>query len=280
MTQTDNHVLLRPETRNARTVRRWGVVTALGAALFVILSAYSYLSNTGQNDEIRAGEERLSKQSEVITKQNAAIGQVCKVAGGKVETDPAAREYCSRVESGLPAVPLPATASVEPPAGVQYTRTEGRCYVVVGLTNGVVNRLGPFCGADGSVGPTGPTGPSGEPGPTGVSGEPGRSGVPGPAGPAGPGIRSVSTSADRCYVDILLTDDTTQSVGPFCGGPLPEFTVTENGTRKRCVHDGDDNGVPNYTCTPITPPQTTTTEVTTTTTTTTATLPLLPLGSR
>jgi hypothetical protein len=41
----------------------------------------------------------------VIAKQNDVIGQVCRVAGGEVDKDAQARQYCLRVESGLPAVP-------------------------------------------------------------------------------------------------------------------------------------------------------------------------------
>lgn len=93
-----------PERSRAR-MRRWGIAAITGALLFVSLVVYTYLSNTGQDERIRRNEQKLTEQSQVITKQNEAIGQVCRVAGGEVDKDAQARLYCTRVESGLPAVP-------------------------------------------------------------------------------------------------------------------------------------------------------------------------------
>jgi hypothetical protein len=250
-----------PDVRRAqRKSRSWGIAAIAGLLIVGAGLIYLVVTSNQQNTKI-------STLSSVINRQNDLYGQVCRLAGGQVNTDPAAREACARVERGEPAVPIPVVVTGQkgdPGVGVLNTRQLDRCFIEVTLTNGVSTRFGPFCGADGMIGPTGPTGPTGGPGATGESGAPGR------PGERGLGIATVRTASNPCLVDVVLTDDSVRTVGPFCGPPLGEFTMTdENGAVRRCVRDGGSDTSPNYACRPQ---QTTTT----TPTTTTAGLPLIP----
>lgn len=253
-----------PDVRRAQhRSQAWGLVAV--ASLLIFSGFMVYLVITSQKQD-----SRISTLASVIDQQNNLYGQVCKLAGGQVSSDPAAKEACARVERGEPAVPIPVVVTGapgrngEPGVGVLGTRQLDRCFIEVTLTNGISTRFGPFCGADGMIGPTGQPGPTGE------------SGVPGHPGPGGLGIAAVRTASNPCLVDVVLTDDSTRTVGPFCGPPLGEFTMTEeNGGVKRCVRDGGGDTAPNYTCRPVTP-ATTTTTMTVSTTAPTTTPRLIP----
>lgn len=256
-----------PDVQRAqRKSRTWGVATVALLLIFGAGLIYLVLAS-GQQDS------RINSLAGVIEQQNDLYGQVCKLAGGQVDTDPAAREACARVERGEPAVPIPVVVTGVPGqkgdegVGIRYTRQLDRCFIEVALTNGAVGRFGSFCGADGT---------SGAPGPTGVSGDPGTSGLPGRPGVNGDmgiGVADVRTASNPCLVEVALTDGTTRTVGPFCGPPLGEFTMTEaNGESKRCVRDGGNDTAPNYACRAEGAASTTVV----TTTTTAARLPLIP----
>lgn len=237
-----------PDVQRAqRKSRTWGITAITLLLLVGVGLAYLVIANSQQDD-------RLSALAGVIDQQNNLYGQVCRLAGGQINTDPAAREACARVERGEPAVPIPVVVTGargeegDPGVGILYTRQIDRCFIEVMLTNGTAGRFGSFCGADGPIGPTGPTGP------TGVSGEPGATGEPGKSvkGDPGVGIATVRTAANPCLVEVVLTDGATRTVGPFCGPPLGEFTMTEeNGQSKRCVRDGGSDTAPNYACRPV-----------------------------
>jgi hypothetical protein len=254
-----------PDVRRAqRKSRGWGI-TAAALMLAVGLGVIYLVVSSGQQDN------RISALAGVIDKQNNLYGQVCKLAGGQVNTDPAAREACARVERGEPAVPIPVVVTGVPGrdgdrgVGILYTRQIDRCFVEVVLTSGATSRFGSFCGADGPTGSPGPTGVSGEPG---ASGEPGQPGV---TGARGTGVADVRTAANPCMVDVVLTDNTTRTIGPFCGPPMGAFTMTEeNGQVKQCVRDGGSDTAPHYTCRPAA------TGTTETTATTTTAMPLIP----
>lgn len=79
-----------PQETAQRKMVRWGAVATAGVLAVVTLTVYSLTA--------------INRQDKVIQRQNEAIAQVCRVAGGRVDTDPSARVYCRRVESGLPAV--------------------------------------------------------------------------------------------------------------------------------------------------------------------------------
>lgn len=254
-----------PDVRRAqRKSRTWGF-TAVGLLLLVGIGLAYLVVAYGQQDS------RISTLAGVIDRQNDLYGQVCKLAGGQVNTDPAAREACARVERGEPAVPIPVVVTGaqgekgDPGVGILYTRQIDRCFIEVTLTNGTTGRFGSFCGTDGPIGPTGPVGPTGVSGEPGATGEPGKPGKP---GDPGVGIATVRTATNPCLVEVVLTDGGTRTVGPFCGPPLGEFTMTEeNGQSKRCVRDGGSDTAPNYACRPVT---------TSPAPTTTATPPLIP----
>lgn len=245
--------------KGKRGMRLWGAIIAAALAVIVIALVYLLTSNS---DNATA----LTQQNSVITQQNALIRQVCQLAGGQINVDPSAAEACTRVQRGEPAVtsPVVLTGAQGLPGqngsngvGIAYARQLDRCNVEIGLTNGVANRFGPFCGTDGSIGPTGPTGETGPSGPIGPTGDQGVPGQSGQNGQAGTGVADVATSADRCYVDVKLTDGTTRTVGPFCGPPLGSFTMTlSDGSTQSCTRDGGADTAPNYRC--VTPTVTTT----------------------
>lgn len=235
--------------------RVWGVAAVV--SLLVFTGGLLYLLVTSQKQDTK-----LTTLASVIDHQNNLYGQVCKLAGGQVDSDPTAREACARVERGEPAVPIPVVVTGAPGQkgdsgiGILYTRQIDRCFIEVALTSGTATRFGSFCGADGPPGSLGPTGPSGEPG---ISGEPGK---PGLTGASGVGVADVRTASNPCMVEVALTDGSTRTVGPFCGPPFGEFTMTEeNGASKRCVRDGGADSAPNYACRPVTTTTTTTTGI-------------------
>lgn len=265
--------------RSRRRTKIWGAVFAAFGAALIVGVIVALVGNTDQDIQ-------LAQQGEVIQKQQALFGQVCRVAGGQVNVDTEAKAACERVQRGESAVPIAAPINGTNGIGVAYARQVDRCYVEIGLTSGSSNRVGPFCGEPGIPGSTGPTGASGQPGvtgpsgPTGTTGAPGESGQPGVTGPSGPtgaagsngvGIADVRPSADRCYVDVVLDNGTTRTVGPFCGPPLAGLTLSgpEIGNLT-CTRDGGADTMPNYTCSaPPSEPPTTTQETVTETTTTT-----------
>lgn len=103
-----HHSPVSPECAKQRMVR-WAAVTAVGAVGVTALAIYSLAA--------------ISRQDEVIDRQNDVIAQVCRVAGGRVEGDPSTRLYCERVASGLPAVDRPVDV-VAPPTGVTVCPSE------------------------------------------------------------------------------------------------------------------------------------------------------------
>lgn len=243
--------------RSGRATRVALAALALGLAVVVVVAVLLVVGNQAQNQQIdtqaqqiRVNATTLDQLGAVVTQQNDLFRQVCQVAGGEVAKNPAAQQVCQRVQRGEPAVPTPVVAPKDG-VGIDYTRQLDRCYIEVGLTNHQVNKFGPFCGADGQPGPTGVTGPTGAAGP---SGQDGAAGPTGAQGPAGIGIATVVTSPDHCYVDVTLTDNSVHTVGPFCGPPVGEYTMTlADGTGQHCVRAGGPDTAPNYTCTLVTP---------------------------
>lgn len=129
---------LPPETsnddmeRNRKSLYRSGIVAVIGALISIGLVFYTFAANSDQDRRIQDGEQRLAEQTQVIEKQNIVIGQVCKVAGGQVdETD--VQQYCSRVESGLPAVPIAINVGVK------------RCDLDLRLADGSTTVVGVLC---------------------------------------------------------------------------------------------------------------------------------------
>jgi hypothetical protein len=252
--------------RATRRMRAWAL--AVVALLLVPIGMAVFLLGRDAKQDTK-----ISTLGTVIDRQSDLYGQVCRLAGGQVDANAQAKEACERVERGEQAVPVPAVVTGEPGepgargdagVGVRYTRQIDRCYVEIALTNGAISRFGPFCG---DPGPSGQPGQSGQPGPTGTSGEPGEDGRDGPTGEPGPsgqpgvagtdgapgvGILDVRTSANACLVDVLLDDGGSRTVGPFCGPPLGEFTMSEtDGSRKVCRRDGGSDAAPNYACAPV-----------------------------
>lgn len=241
----------RRATKVALALLTGGLTVALVMATLLIVGNHAQNQQiSAQDQEIRANATTLGQLGAVVVQQNDLFRQVCQVAGGQVDKNPAAQQVCERVQRGEPAVPTPAAAPKDG-VGIDYTRQLDRCYIEVGLTNHQVNKFGPFCGADGAPGPTGQTGPTG---PSGINGQDGATGAPGATGPAGVGIATVVTSPDHCYVDVTLTDNSVHTVGPFCGPPVGEYTMTlADGTQQHCVRDGGADTAPNYTCTLVAP---------------------------
>lgn len=251
--------------RMRQRTRRWGAGTLAAAAVALTVGVYLMVNVDRQG-------ERIDTLGQVVDRQNDLFAQVCRLAGGQVDTAPAAKDACERVERGEPAVPVPVAVTGEPGepgVGVGYTRQLDRCFIEVGLTNGAVSRFGPFCGADGTIGPSGPPGPTGVSGQPGVSGEPGE---PGRTGARGVSIADVRKSANSCFVDVVLddADATVHTVGPFCGPPMGEYTMRRaDGGTEWCRRDGGADTAPHYQCVMVTP---------TTTSATPPPLVVLPTG--
>lgn len=272
--------------RSQRKAKWWGAIGGAFASAVLVVLILLVIGDRGQDAKLAETGKMVGDQGDVITRQNAVIGQICHIAGGQLNTDPKAKDACERVQRGELAVPAPAAVTGVPGAngvGISYARQLDRCFVEVGLTSGSASRFGPFCGERGMPGSTGPTGASGAPGntgpagPTGATGETGAtgvSGVPGPAGANGVGIANVAPSADRCFIDVTLTDGSVRTVGPFCGPPAGQirFSGPQMGTQE-CARDGGTDAYPFYTCSAATPsatepaPTVTATETTTQTTT-------------
>lgn len=231
-----------------RRTHFWGAVTAAFIALFLVGGALLYV-------KVEDGDSRIDAYGQALANYDIVVGQMCQVAGGQINTDPAAKTWCERVQRGEPAVPLPAdvvTREGAPGVGLAYTRQVDRCYIEVGLTSGVSNRYGPFCGDPGPTGPTGQTGATGPTGPTGETGQPGETGSAGPTGERGPegatGVGIADVRANGCNVDVVLTDGSVKTVGPFCS-PFGSWTVTRSdGSVERCTRDGGQDSAPNYRC--------------------------------
>lgn len=250
------------ETTRARAIKRargWAVVGGVFGALALAAGAFLYGAATNRGY--------------VIAQQNALIDSGCKLAGGKVAQDPELHTACTRIAQGKPAVPVDAIPPRDGPRGVgiESARQVDRCYIEVVLTDGTRSRYGSFCGRNGQPGKAGPTGPTGVPG---------TNGQPGGEGPPGVGVADVR--ADGCNVVITLTDGSTRVVGPFCGPPVPEYTVNNpDGSAVHCRRDGGSDTAPVYTCEQTRPPATTpptATETETETVTPTTTAPTeLPL---
>lgn len=246
-----------PETSQAKSTRRrthfWGALLAAFMAAILIGGALLYAM-------IHDNENKIDAQGQALANYDIVVGQMCDVAGGQVNTDPAAKTWCDRVARGEPAVPLPAGVVAQegqPGVGVAYTRQVDRCYIEVGLTSGVSNRYGPFCGDPGPTGPTGATGPTGPTGETGLPGETGEAGPTGDRGATGDqGVGIADVRANGCNVDVVLTDGTTKTVGPFCS-PFGSWTVTRpDGSVERCTRDGGQDSAPNYRCEIVSGPTT------------------------
>lgn len=240
-------------TRSKRHARTWAIAF-LCLASSVLTGAILYVLDN-QNAVYAYGN--------AVNEGNAAIAPLCDAAGAKATVDANAQRACENVSSGRPAIPLPAdVASAAPGAdgvGISSSRQVDRCYVEISLTNGARNRFGPFCGPRGSTGPSGPTGATGVTGATGAGGEVGPTGERGSDGTNGQdaapavSIREVRTSG--CMVDVIMTDGSTQTVGPFCGPPPSEQTrVYGDGSEERCTRDGGSDTAPRYACSVAPPP--------------------------
>lgn len=266
MTTIDEPLAVSPARAAYQRMKLWALV--FGGALLVVLGGAAALFFTASDATTRA-----DAYGGVLNEQNGVIEAQCEAAGPSVaQADVKAQQACENVSRGLPPVPLP--ENVAPPAdgadgiGISYTRQVDRCYVEVGLTDGSNSRFGPFCGAPGPTGPTGASGSTGPTGPTGPSGENGTDGTDGEDAPPAVGIRDIQTNG--CMVDVVLTDDSVRTVGPFCGSPPGEYTeVRPDGSEKHCRRDGGADTSPRYVCT--------TTEPTATEPTVTTTDELLPL---
>jgi len=264
---------LSPKTARRRT-RRAGAITILALSVAVVAALFSYLHNHRQDSEINANAQRLAiathQLNGVLDQQNMIIGQVCRIAGGQVNRNATAANACRRVAAGKPAVPTPspAIAPISAP-GIDFVTQDGPCYLDIVLTNHVVNRLGPLCGAAGASGQPGVSGSAGATGVPGVTGQPGEIGQPGATGQPGDagatgipgadgvGITDVSTSADRCFVTVSLSDGSTRSLGPFCGAPATAITLTlSDGSVQACSRSGGDDANPAYSCSAVPPPTT------------------------
>jgi uncharacterized protein (UPF0333 family) len=241
-----------------------GAVGLLGLMVVLIAVIAGYVINRSQNEQIDANATSNSALTSALNQQNAIIGQVCQVAGGQVSRNTQAAEACERVAKGQPAVVTPIVVTGQPGAtgpsgiGIDHVEQDGQCYINVILTNHSTSRFGPFCGVDGQPGETGPTGPTGETGPAGPTGANGADGQNGATGPQGVGIASLTDSSDRCYVTVNLTNGTTQTLGPFCGSPAANITLTlSDGSVQDCARSGGTDDQPDYSCT-VPPPPTTT----------------------
>jgi hypothetical protein len=261
--------------KSKRKTKLWGAVAAATGAAVVVAAILMFIGDAGQDSKIATNTATINAQGDVITRQNAVIGQICQLAGGQVNADPKAKDACERVSRGELAVPAAAPVTGAPGVGIAYARQLDRCFVEVGLTSGSTSRFGPFCGdpgTPGSTGPSGPTGESGAPGSIGPTGETGAAGPTGPTGERGPdgvGIANVAPSANRCFVDITLTSGEVRTVGPFCGPPVGAFTMSGPQIgQQSCTRAGGEDTSPNYSCSAVPPLETSTPTITETETTT------------
>jgi hypothetical protein len=266
-TSTSGHGVTQETAR--RRARRAGAVTAIGIVAAVLAVLGGILINYNQNQRIAADTQNTNSLSSVVAQQNAIIGQVCSLAGGQVSRSAQAAQACQRVAVGQPAVPAPPAQGIPgaagvPGLGIDHVEQDGLCYVNVILTNHSTSRFGPFCGAAGASGAPGPTGVPGPTGAAGPTGDPGTTGQPGAAGQDGKpgvGIANLSNSADRCFVTVTLTDGSSRTIGPFCGSPATQITLTlSDGVVQNCVRSGGTDSAPAYSCS--TPPPPTTVPVT------------------
>lgn len=237
-------------TRARRRTRGWAIAfLCLASSMLTAVILY-----------VVDNQNAVYAYGNAVNEGNAAIAPLCDAAGPKATVDATAQRACENVSSGRPAIPLPADVDSPEPGtdgvGISSSRQVDRCYVEIRLTNGARNRFGPFCGPPGSTGPSGPTGATG---PTGVSGEVGPTGERGDDGANGQdapptvSIREVRTNG--CMVDVVLTDGSVQTVGPFCGPPPSEQTrVYSDGSEERCSRDGGSDTAPRYTCSVVPPP--------------------------
>lgn len=248
-----------------------GAIALIGVVIVLVAIIFGYLINRNQNQQIATTSANTSALTSALNQQNAIIEQVCQIAGGQVSRNAQASEACGRVAAGQPAVPQPA-ATGQPGAngangtngangiGIDHVEQDGTCYINVILTNHSTSRFGPFCGADGATGPSGADGATGASGAPGVDGKDGQNGADGKDGAQGVGIASITDSADRCYVTVALTNSTTQTIGPFCGSPAVEITMTlSGGIVQDCARSGGDDAHPAYSCSVPAPTTTTTT---------------------
>jgi hypothetical protein len=226
-----------------RRMRIWA--TVLGGALLIVFGAAGTLLFVAANEE-----ERADVYGSVLGQQANVIRPLCEVAGPSVtRADSQAQQACENVSRGLPPVPVPVDVATPQDGadgvGIAYTRQVDDCFIEIGLSDGSSARFGSFCGAPGQ---TGASGAPGSTGPSGQSGEPGISGEPGSPGDPGVGIQDIQTNG--CSVDVILTDDSVRTVGPFCGSPLGEYTeVRPDGSEKHCQRDGGADTAPRYRCT-------------------------------
>lgn len=254
-------------TKAVKHARGWAIAGGAFGTLALAAGAFLY-------GHASASETAAADRGYVIAQQDSLIDSGCKLAGGKVEQDPELSTACTRIAQGKPAVPVDSIPPRDgsPGVGIASARQVDRCYVEVVLTDGTHSRYGSFCGKDGRSGKVGPSGPTGVPGTDGQAGQ---------EGPSGIGVADVR--ADGCNVVITLTDSSTRVVGPFCGPPVPEYTVNNpDGSAVHCRRDGGSDTAPVYTCEQTrppatTPPAATETETVTQTTTAPAELPL-PTG--
>lgn len=238
--------------RAYRRMRFWAAVFC--GALLIAFGAVGALFVVAVNDR-----ERADAYGAVVGQQANVIEPLCQVAGPSVgQADSQAQEACENVSRGLPPIPVPTDVAAprdgEDGVSIAYTRQVSQCFVEVGLSDGSSSTFGPFCGEPGATGPTGPTGVTGASGPAGPTGEVGPTGPAGERGedgddaPPAVGIKDIQT--DGCMVDVVLTDDSVRTVGPFCGSPPGEYTeVRPDGSEKHCRRDGGADTAPRYLCT-------------------------------
>lgn len=223
-----------------RAMRAWAVV-GLMAVTATVTGAIVY-GFTSKN-------EVVAYRDSVNYANNELLPPLCDAAGSRV-TDSDAQRACINISHGKPAIALPSTAAAQPSAddvGISYSRQLDRCYVEIGLTNGVRQRFGPLCGAQGKRGKAGKTGKTGATGPSGIPGVSGQDGENGQDAPPPVGIREVRTSG--CMVDVVFTDESVQTVGPFCGPtPTEQTRVYPDGSEERCTRAGGSDTAPRYNC--------------------------------
>lgn len=260
---TSGHGVTHAVTR--RRAYRSLALGTIGALVAILAVLGGIMNNIKQNNRIAADASNTSALSSVVAQQDQIIGQVCSLAGGQVQRSTQAAEACQRVAAGQPAVapPAPVVGATGPAGlGIDHVEQDGLCYINVILTNHSTSRFGPFCGAAGASGvpgSAGPTGPSGIPGSAGPTGVPGQNGTNGKDGAPGVGIANVADSSDRCFVTVTLTDNSTRTLGPFCGSPATQIVLTlSDGSVQSCQRNGGSDSAPDYSCSAPPPPSPTT----------------------